>query len=55
MAKPRITNNLPRFVQDVERKSIVAVGQALTIGGPEVAAITPRDMNRTDFQGGSFD
>jgi hypothetical protein len=43
--KPRITNNLPRFIQGVERKSIVAANQALTIGGSEVAAITPRDTS----------
>lgn len=41
----RITNNLPRFVDDVQRRGTRGMLQALILGASEAVATTPRDTS----------
>ena len=45
MSKPRIKNNLPQFVGNVQRKAARAMTAALIIGGSETVALTPRNTS----------
>ncbi len=41
MAKPRITNNLPRFVGKVQVQAARGMTQALVLGASEASVLTP--------------
>lgn len=43
--KPRIVNNLPKFIDATEKKTARALTQALILGGSEAASMTPQDTS----------
>ena len=45
MAKPRITNNLPRFTGQVQIKAARGMTQALILGASEASVLTPIDTS----------
>lgn len=45
MTGPRITNNLPAFVDQVKFRAMRGMTQALVLGGSEAAALTPIDTS----------
>lgn len=45
MAKPRITNSLPRFTAGVQIKAARGMTQALVLGASEASVLTPIDTS----------
>ncbi|CAN7597639.1 hypothetical protein LJR039_004366 [Pseudorhodoferax sp. LjRoot39] len=45
MARPRITNNLPRFTAGVQIKAARGMTQALVLGAAEASVLTPIDTS----------
>ncbi|MBP9148703.1 MAG: hypothetical protein KBG00_07960 [Rhodoferax sp.] len=41
MTRPRITNHMPAFIADVQRKAARGMAQSLILGASEAAAMTP--------------
>lgn len=45
MAKPRIVNKLPQFVQKVEQRAASGMTKALVLGASEASVLTPIDTS----------
>ena len=45
MSRPRITNNLGRFIEATKAKAARGMTQALILGGSEAASMTPIDTS----------
>ncbi|WP_063887840.1 HK97 gp10 family phage protein [Pseudorhodoferax sp. Leaf265] len=45
MARPRITNNLPRFTAGVQVRAARGMNQALILGASEASVLTPIDTS----------
>jgi hypothetical protein len=45
MARPRVTNNMPRFVNDTQHKLARGMLQGLVLGASEASVLTPIDTS----------